>query len=785
MFVWLKTIVSAITLFATPALAGAVDEVLAGTRPLTAVGPLDEQMVAGIDRFCLRELVASRDRRNEVWHRDFTNPARYAASVAPFRQRFLEAIGGVDPRLTATHPNRYGFEFLETMERSSVIARDAQVTVRHVRWQVLDGVTAEGLLLQPEQVQAAVVALPDADWTPEMFSGVVPGLAPRLQFAQRLARSGCLVAIPMLISRSDALSGSPHVAYTNQPHREFLYRQAFEMGRHPIGYEVQKILAAVDLFSQWAQRRGMPLPIGVAGVGEGALLALYAGALDPRIEATLVCGYFQPREGVWQEPIYRNVWGLLREFGDAEIAGMIAPRRLVIEACAVPQVAGPPASRPGRRASAAPGEVGPIAVARVRSEFDRAQVIYKRCTAEPELRLVISGAGTGPAGSAEAMAAFGGALGIEIETAAPPVVWQRVKTDEDPEQFALRREARQFAELQRHVQTLLRLSPKVRERRWRVDPNTAAAWPAKQETLRAWVYDKLIGRLPHPRLSPNPRTRLVLDEEQFLGYEVVLDVFPDVIAAGVLLLPKGIKAGEKRPLVVCQHGLEGQPMDTISRAAGVYRAYKSFSAELCKRGFIVYAPQNPYRGEDRFRTIQRKSNPLRRSLFSYIIPQHEQTLDWLATLPYVDAQRMAFYGISYGGKTAVRVPPMVPRYCLSICSADFTRWVKTIATNEDRYGYGFTREYEIVEWNMGHIASYAELAMLMTPRPFMVEQGHLDGGAPVEWVSSEFGKVRRHYDILGLGDRAEIEFFNGGHTINGQGTFRFLHRHLDWPAPAR
>ena len=785
MFVWLKTAVPVVILFAAPALARAVDEVLAGTRPLAAVRPLDEQMVRGINRFCLRELAAAREQRNQIWRRDYTNPARYAASLAPFRQRFREAIGGVDARLTDTYPNRYQFEFLETLGRSSVIARDAQVTVRHVRWQVLDGVTAEGLLLQPEQVRAAVVTLPDADWTPEMFCGVRPGLAPRLQFAQRLARAGCLVAIPMLISRSDELSGSPYVAYTNQPHREFLYRQAFEMGRHPIGYEVQKTLAAVDLFSQWAQRRGMPLPIGVAGVGEGALLAFYAAALDPRIDATLVCGYFQPRDGLWQEPIYRNVWGLLREFGDAEIAGMVAPRRLVIEACAVPQVAGPPALRQGRRFSAAPGEVRPIAVARVRSEFSRAQVIYKGCVAEAELRLAISGAGAGSAGSVEAMAAFGETLGIEIGPAAPAAVWQRVETDQDPAQFVLRREARQFAELQRHVQTLLRLSPKVRERRWRVEPNTAAAWPAEQKSLRTWVYDTLIGRLPHPRMLPDPRTRLVLNEDQFLGYEVMLDVFPDVIAAGVLLLPKDLKPGEKRPLVVCQHGLEGQPMDTISRDAGVYRAYKAFSAELCKRGFIVYAPQNPYRGEDRFRTIQRKSNPLRRSLFSYIIPQHEQTLDWLATLPYVDARRMAFYGISYGGKTAVRVPPMISRYCLSICSADFTRWVKTIATNEDRYGYGFTREYEIVEWNMGHIASYAELAMLMTPRPFMVEQGHLDGGAPVEWVASEFGKVRRHYDILGLGDRAELEFFNGGHTINGQGTFRFLHRHLDWPAPSR
>ena len=29
----------------------------------------------------------------------------------------------------------------------------------------------------------------------------------------------------------------------------------------------------------------------------------------------------------------------------------------------------------------------------------------------------------------------------------------------------------------------------------------------------------------------------------------------------------------------------------------------------------------------------------------------------------------------------------------------------------------------------------------------------------------------------------EIEFFDGPHTINGQGTYRFLHRHLKWPEP--
>jgi len=72
----------------------------------------------------------------------------------------------------------------------------------------------------------------------------------------------------------------------------------------------------------------------------------------------------------------------------------------------------------------------------------------------------------------------------------------------------------------------------------------------------------------------------------------------------------------------------------------------------------------------------------------------------------------------------------------------------------------------------------------MLPRPFMVERGHADGVAPDEWVAHEYAKVRRLYDAVGLGDRTAIEFFNGGHSINSQGTFAFLKEHLRWPAPA-
>lgn len=759
----------------------AADEVLPGTLPLTMQQPLDEVMVAGLNRFCLRELAASRAKRAARWNRDYSSMPAYVASVAGHRERFRAAIGVVDPRLTVEPSNSHRFELISSLEQSSIVARNRLVTVHAVRWPVLDGVTAEGLLLVPATLRAGVVALPDADWTPEMFCGVSDGLSESVQFVRRLAEAGCLVAIPTLISRRDEFSGSPLVAFTNQPHREFLSRQAFEVGRHVIGYEVLKVLAAVDLIEQYVPQ---PIPIGVAGVGEGGLLAMYSAAIDTRLQASLVCGYFQEREDVWQEPIYRNVWGLLTEFGDAELAGLTAPRRLVIEACGAVEVAGPPAVREGRRASAAPGRIINNRLASVRAEFERAAAIYRKLGREQELVLAVSDSeGTGHCGTEAALRAFAIGLGIKEELVAKPEAWQSdAARIADAQRDAITREKRQFDELQVHVQSVLRRSHQVRDAKWLMSPTSAEEWEKSRRPLRDWVHDELIGRLPPARNPFHARSRRVLETDQYLGYEISLDVVEDVIASGILLLPKNMSAGERRPLVVCQHGLEGTAMDTITRDPKPFAYYKAFAEELVKRGFVVYAPQNPYRGGDRFRSLQRMSNPLKRSLFSYIIAQHEQTLEWLATLPQVDLKRMAFYGLSYGGKTAMRVPPLVDRYCLSICSGDFTDWPRTIASNEERYSYLFTSEYEIPEWNLAHVASYGELAMLMSPRPFMVEAGHRDGGQPTELVLGEFGKVRRHYDQMKIGDRTEIEFFDGPHTIHGQKTFDFLHRHLKWPS---
>src|SRR6185503_15927408 len=113
---------------------------------------------------------------------------------------------------------------------------------------------------------------------------------------RRLAENGCQVLIPALIDRRDTWSGNPEIRMTNQPHREFIYRMAFQVGRHVIGYEVQKTLAAVDWFEH--ENRGRRVPIAVAGYGEGGLIAFWTAAVDTRIDAALVSGYFNTRQEV-------------------------------------------------------------------------------------------------------------------------------------------------------------------------------------------------------------------------------------------------------------------------------------------------------------------------------------------------------------------------------------------------------------------------------------------------------------------------------------------------------
>ncbi len=263
---------------------------LPGTRPLRLDGDLSLQLVEAMDRFLLRQIAESPKSRERFWSWDYSSLRAYLESIGPNRDRFRRRIGAVDDRLPVRD-----LELVATLTSPSLVAENGRLRVYAVRWPVLEGVDAEGLLVEPAgKARAQVVVIPDADWTPEMLAGLNPQTPPRLQAARILGEAGCRVLVPALIDRKDTWSGNPRVRMSNQTHREFIYRQAYFMGRHLLGYEVQKVLAALDYFSRHRSGpAGQDTPLGIAGQGEGGLVAFYSAALDSRVRATLVSGYFQ------------------------------------------------------------------------------------------------------------------------------------------------------------------------------------------------------------------------------------------------------------------------------------------------------------------------------------------------------------------------------------------------------------------------------------------------------------------------------------------------------------
>lgn len=712
-------------------------QILPGTQPLEPNADFSATMVAGIDKMALRLIEQSK------------------AGRKPTREGLKAILGVVDERLPIT-----ALELVGDTVSPALLAETETARIFRVRWPVFDGVHGEGILIQPkEKPVARVIYIPDADTEPE-----------KLANDAMLAYSGCEIVIPALISRGSEFSTNDKFGVkTNVPHREWIYRQSYELGRHIIGYEVQKMLSLVDYFETQPK-----LPLLVAGLGEGGLLALYSGAIDTRISSVYVWGCFAPRENVWAEPIYRNVFGLLRDFGDAEVASLIAPRPLVVQHAGFPNVQGPPEAGKGERNIAAPGKIVMPPLEAVQTEVARAKTLapgdwLMLATEEQGLKTIVSHVLPSEAANQVVQ-------GIAQNKSQKNE--QRVKVDAT-------RQKRQVRELEAFTQRLL-VSTEIERNNefWKKLPlKSLPEYEAHTAKERDRFWNEVIGCLPDPILPMNAKSRFVRETDKVAIYEVTLDVWEDVFAWGWLCLPKNLKEGEKRPVVVCQHGLEGIPEDTITtdETQRAFGAYKAFTLRLAEQGFVTFAPHNPYRGKDAFRTLQRKLNPLGLTLYSVINGQHQRILEWLKAQPFTQPDKIAFYGLSYGGKSAMRTPAVLTDYCLSICSGDFNEWVRKCVSTDMPMSYVATGEYEIWEWNMGRTFNYAEMAALIAPRPFMVERGHNDGVGLDEWVNYEFAKIRRLYNKLLIGDRTTIEHFDGPHTINGVGTFEFLRENLGSP----
>ena len=182
--------------------------------------------------------------------------------------RGLQRLGRAQPQAAGAYPGgagcsgpaRVAFSSSRSPARQSRSGRGNGFKAFSVTWPAFGDVSGEGLLLEPngKTLPRRSSSYPTRTKTPEQLAGLSPILPDESQVARRLAESGCRVIVPSLIDRKvEARNGRAKLTS-----REFLYRPAFELGRHLIGYEVQKVLALVD-------RESTKSPVSIFGYGEG------------------------------------------------------------------------------------------------------------------------------------------------------------------------------------------------------------------------------------------------------------------------------------------------------------------------------------------------------------------------------------------------------------------------------------------------------------------------------------------------------------------------------------
>lgn len=714
-------------------------ETLPGTSPLTWVGDCARRNNEAGRNFLDRKTAESVSHRARYWNRNFDSRNAYEDSVLPDRQRLRHLAGIRDARLPFESPT-----IVRTFEIPEVLAESATHRLYAVTWPVFDRFTAEGLLLEPKTDRPAgtIIHLPHAGYVPEDVLGLTdkkyePGFETPIKDRR--------VLIPATIDREIMQYGRIELT-----RREYVHRAAYQLGRHVLGYEIQGVLALVD----WLKSRDPAAPVRVEGYGDGGMAALYAGAVDTRIDELVVAGYFDDRNRMCDEPLDRNVFALLDRFGDAELASLVAPRKLTVFNRTAP-VLTLTAGKGG-----APGSLVPPRTETVLAEIERARKLVEPFRNDNWLRFERDE--PVPAGTVTIRNAF-----LRPETVLAP-------RRPDP----AGRQQRILDGMDRHTQFLLDLSERTRKEFWgKIDTTSPEAFEKSCRWYRDYFGREIIGLFDEEPVPPNPRSRKYADLPTHVIYEVELDVFRGLTAYGLLLLPKDLREGRKRPVVVCQHGRNGRPSSAIR--GGRERSMIGFATDLVERGYVVFAPQNMYTLEEEFRYNQRKAFPLGKTIFSLIVPQHRVITAWLASQPFVDGDKIAFYGISYGGESAMRIPPLVDRYCLSICSADFNSWNKKVASNRLPFSFMRTREYEMFWFDLANTFDYSDMAALIAPRPFMVERGHVDTVALDEYVAFEYAKVRFLYDcLLKIPERTTIHWFDGPHRIDGTETYPFLDRWL-------
>ncbi len=362
-----------------------------------------------------------------------------------------------------------------------------------------------------------------------------------------------------------------------------------------------------------------------------------------------------------------------------------------------------------------------------------------------------------------------------------------------PESDIQRLRARLYHQYDEYYSRLCAATENTRQARWHRDFSSLDAYEESVEPNRRRFLE-MMGGWHWEREDLKPRVEHLLDTDDYRLDRVFLTCFAGIEMDCLLLTPPG---DGPRPAVMAQHGLSGSP-EVVCGFTDYGDAYGRIGIRLAQAGYTVIAPHmaggfgetsegrtfveglvGVSHGRARTR-LNRKAFQVGQRVFGAEMFCLSRAVDYLQTLPDVQPDHIGFYGLSQGGQTALWFPALEKRIRASVGASFFNhRYPKQVVSGGDDYrAYLDTDEEDKFYPAQLLEFSDSDIASLICPRAYMVEQG--TGDMAVNWrmCENEFSRLKPIYEKLGIGDRTQIVVFEGGHEIRGVEGIAFLNRFL-------
>jgi dienelactone hydrolase len=309
---------------------------------------------------------------------------------------------------------------------------------------------------------------------------------------------------------------------------------------------------------------------------------------------------------------------------------------------------------------------------------------------------------------------------------------------------------------------------------------TTADWEKRRAQILLG-FQKATGPLPDRKELPALDIQIKAEEQREKHVRQTIDFVSEKgdRTPCYLYIPKGIKAGERRPAIVALHPTHKIGKDVVDGLS--QRPNRGYANELADRGYVVIAPDYLSFGEYAdydFATDRYISGTMKG------IWNHMRCVDLLQARPDVDGERIGAIGHSLGGHNAIFLGVMDPRVKVVVSSCGWTPFHdyyggKIKGWTSERYMPGLESVYGLDADRVPF--DFYELVAALAPRAFFSNSPLHDSNFDYRGIEKAAPKIRQIYNRYGVPDHMRIAYPDSEHDFPNEvrhASFRFLDQFL-------